>query len=277
MTTFSSSAVVDSPLANRRRWYTVLRWTARLWRWEGKEPVLLFGLLLLAWQAGTALFTPAANSLFPSPLRTAAALWDSLPELWTGTYFSFLILLPGYLAAVVTGVVTGLVTATTGWLRRAFFPFARVAAPIPPTVYIPYAIAILPTFRLSAIFVVFIGAFWPIFQNAAAGALAVEGKYRDNARVLGLSHFEYLWKIVFPASLPHIFSGMAVGLAFSFILLTVAELFGANAGLGRFVQYYADFADYPRMLAGILYTGLVTFLSMSLLEQIRKRALFWMR
>ncbi|MCU0809258.1 MAG: ABC transporter permease subunit [Candidatus Contendobacter sp.] len=83
--------------------------------------------------------------------------------------------------------------------------------------------------------------------------------------------------MVFPASLPHIFSGMAVGLAFAFILLTVAELFGANAGLGRFVQYYADFADYPRMVAGILYTGLVTFLSLSLLEQIRKRALFWLK
>jgi NitT/TauT family transport system permease protein len=82
---------------------------------------------------------------------------------------------------------------------------------------------------------------------------------------------------VFPAALPHIFSGMAVGLAFSFILLTVAELFGANAGLGRFVQYYADFADYPKMVAGILYTGLVTFLAMTGLDAIKRRALFWHR
>jgi len=77
--------------------------------------------------------------------------------------------------------------------------------------------------------------------------------------------------------LPHIFTGMAVGLAFSFILLTVAELFGANAGLGRFVQYYADFADYPKMVAGILYTGLVTFLAMTLLDGVRRRSLFWLK
>jgi len=83
--------------------------------------------------------------------------------------------------------------------------------------------------------------------------------------------------VLLPAALPHIFSGMAVGLGFAFILLTVAELFGANVGLGRFVQYYADFADYPRMVAGIIYTGLVTFLSMSLLEQLRQRLLFWQR
>ena len=70
---------------------------------------------------------------------------------------------------------------------------------------------------------------------------------------------------------------MAVGLALSFILLTVSELFGANVGLGRFVQYYADYADYPRMVAGIVYTGLITFLSMAVLERIRKRTLFWVR
>jgi NitT/TauT family transport system permease protein len=248
-----------------------------LWRWPGKEATLLFTGLLLAWQLGATFFTSAANPLLPTPWRVAEAFWDAFPELWVGTGSSLLILLPGYLAAVVTGVVTGLLVATTPGLRRAFFPFARVVAPVPPTVYIPYAIALLPTFLLSAMFVVFIGAFWPIFQSAAAGALTVEGRYRDNARVLGLTHLEYLCKVVFPASLPHIFSGMAVGLAFAFILLTVAELFGANAGLGRFVQYYADFADYPRMVAGILYTGLVTFLSLSLLEQIRKRALFWLK
>ena len=70
---------------------------------------------------------------------------------------------------------------------------------------------------------------------------------------------------------------MGVGLVFSFIMLTVAELFGASAGLGRFVQLYADYADYPRMVAGIFYTGFVVLLSVELLEQIKKRALFWVK
>jgi len=84
-------------------------------------------------------------------------------------------------------------------------------------------------------------------------------------------------RVVFPAALPNIFSGMAVGLALAFILLTVAELFGANQGLGRFVQYYADYADYPRMVAGILYTGMVTFAAMALLDFVKRRVLFWVR
>ncbi|MEN6438335.1 MAG: ABC transporter permease [Syntrophobacter sp.] len=244
---------------------------------RGSEGLILAIGLVLLWQAFAQFSTGQHRFLFPSPPETAKALWASLPELLRGTWYSFLILIPGYLLAVATGILWGILVGTTAWLQRAFHPFAKVAAPIPPTIYIPYAIALLSTFRMSAIFVVFIGAFWPIFINTAAGAAAVPGRYRDDARILGLSRAEYLWRIVFPASLPHSFSGMGVGLALSFILLTVAELFGANAGLGRFVQYYADFADYPKMVAGIVYTGLITFISMEVLERIKRRALFWVR
>ena len=232
--------------------------------------------LLLAWTLAAIYFPLGDNPLLPSPLVTARALVESLPELWAGTVSSLTILVPGFGLATVLGVVSGLAVGTSPRLQRIFLPFARVAGPVPPTVYIPYAIAILPTFKLSAIFVVFIGAFWPIFQNAVSGAHTLEQRYRDNARILGLRGIEFQRRVVFPAALPHIFSGMAVGLSFSFILLTVAELFGANAGLGRFVQYYADFADYPKMVAGILYTGLVTFLAMTVLDRVRRRALFWL-
>src|SRR5512139_83712 len=264
---------VESPHADGERDERHSRCKGR----RGFEAYLLFGILLLLWQLAATLLPQKGNPLLPTPAVTARALWDSLPELLKGTYYSFLILVPGYLAAVAAGIGVGLVVGTTGWLGRAFTPFARVAAPIPPTVYIPYAIAVLPTFRISAIFVIFVGAFWPVFLNAAAGASALERRHRDNARILGIRGLEYLRLVVFPASLPHIFSGMAVGLALSFILLTVAELFGANAGLGRFVQYYADFADYPRMVAGILYTGLVTFLAMEGLDRLKRKALFWVR
>jgi NitT/TauT family transport system permease protein len=241
------------------------------------EASALWALLIGGWFLAAAYTPLGGNPLIPSPITTAEALWVSLPELWTGTLSSLTILVPGFFLATVLGVASGLLVGTSGRLQRATLPFARVAAPVPPTVYIPYAIAILPTFKLSAIFLVFVGAFWPIFQNAVAGAQALEERYRDNARILGLKGFEYGRLVVFPAALPHIFSGMGIGLAFSFILLTVAELFGANAGLGRFVQYYADFADYPKMVAGILYTGLITYLAMSLLDAAKHRALFWRR
>jgi NitT/TauT family transport system permease protein len=245
--------------------------------WQGREGILFLIGIVVLWQFVSSSVHFAGAYLFPTPLVTLKALWVSLPELLKGTGSSLIVLLPGYALAVAAGIVWGLLVGTVPWMSRMFSPFARFASPVPPTIYIPYAIALLPTFRMAAGFLVFVGAFWPIFLNTAAGASSLPQHYRDNARILGLKGAEYLRVIVFPASLPHIFSGMSIGLVFSFIMLTVAELFGASAGLGRFVQLYADYADYPRMVAGILYTGLMVLASMELLERIKRRALFWMK
>ncbi|MDD5348981.1 MAG: ABC transporter permease subunit [Chthoniobacteraceae bacterium] len=241
--------------------------------WEG---VLFLLALLLLWQ-GVSLLKFKGGYLFPAPWLTLKTLWISLPELLRGTVSSFLILVPGHLLAVAVGIAWGLLVGTSPFLHRMFAPFARFASPVPPTIYVPYAIALLPTFRTAAGFVVFIGAFWPVFLNTVAGASALPQHYRDSASILGLNRFEYLLRVVFPAALPHIFSGISVGLVFAFILLTVAELFGANDGLGRFIQLYADYADYPRMVAGILYTGVVVLAATEVLERIKRRALFWVK
>jgi NitT/TauT family transport system permease protein len=246
-------------------------------RLQGREGLLFIAGIILLWQFISSFGHFSAKYLFPSPLLTAQTLWASLPELLLGTVYSFLILLPSLALAISLGIVWGLIVGTTPALNRMFSPFARFTSPVPPTIYIPYAIALLPTFHMAAGFVVFIGVFWPVFLSTATGAGALPQHYRDNARILGLAKVEYLRRVVFPATLPHIFSGINVGLVFAFIMLTVAELFGASKGLGRFVQLYADYADYPRMVAGILYTGVVVWISVEILERIKKRSLFWLR
>ncbi len=242
---------------------------------RGREGIIFLLGALAIWLLISCAGSWHGKYLFPTPLKVAQAFVSSLPELLKGTWSSFMILAPSYLLAVAAGAAIGLPAGTTPWISRALTPFARIASPVPPNVYIPYAIAILPGFKLSAGFVIFIAAFWPVFLNSAAGASATPSRHLDNARAIGLGRFETLWRIVLPASAPHIFSGMAVGLALSFIMLTVAELFGASSGLGRFVQFYADYADYPRMVAGIVYTGAITFLSMEALELLKRKTLFW--
>ena len=235
----------------------------------------LFIVVLAAWAVIAWLLPTRHQYLFPSPWLTFAILGESLPELLVSTWSSFLILGPAYFGAVILGAVWGLLVGGSRRLWLIFIPFARVVAPVPPTVYIPYAIALLPTFRSSAIFIVLLASFWPVFLNASAGTLTVPEQHRDNAKALGFTHFEYLRRVAFPAALPFIFNGMHVGLGMAFIMLTVAELFGSTSGLGRFVQYYADYADFTRMLAGILYTGLITFLSMTSLGILEKKIIFW--
>lgn len=249
--------------------------TVSIFSLQRKEGWLFLFALLGIWTLVSTQTSFAADYLFPTPKAVSEALYKNLPDLLAGTYSSFLILIPSFLAAIISGVSLGLVAGTTPWVNRLLGPFSRFAAPIPTTIYIPYAIALLPNFESAAGFVIFVGAFWPIFLNATAGSAHVPAHFRENAQTLELGWLEYRLKIVLPCALPHIFSGLSIGLVFSFILLTVAELFGANAGLGRFVQLSADYAEYTRMVAGIFYVGGVVFLCSAFLDFLKHRFIFW--
>lgn len=238
-------------------------------------PAVVILLLVLLFELATEWSGWLEPVLFPGLSRILPALWKSLPRLFLGFGNSMGLLVPSYLLALILGVSGGLVVGSTNWLRGLLMPVFRGVSPIPPTMLIPYAIAILPTFWLSSAFIIFAGAFWPILMGTIHGVLHLEERYLDNARTLGLSGFRLYRKVVFPGALPMIFSGAAMALIFSFILLTVAEMFGAKSGMGHFIQYNADFSDYPKVLAGMLFMSLVIVLIMELFDLVQRRVLHW--
>ena len=98
------------------------------------ERLSVFILAGVAWYLASIYLPLGENPLVPAPSLVLTALIESLPELWTGTLSSFAILLPGFALAVVLGIAAGLAVGTARPLQQSFLPFARVAAPIPPTV-----------------------------------------------------------------------------------------------------------------------------------------------
>lgn len=103
----------------------------------------------------------------------------------------------------------------------------------------------------------------------------IEQKYLDNAKVLGFTGWKLLFYIIIPAASPMIFAGMGTALNFAFILLGIAEMFATTSGLGYYIQYYADFSDYARVLAGLLFTTVVIVTIMVLFDRLKKKTLFW--
>jgi len=81
--------------------------------------------------------------------------------------------------------------------------------------------------------------------------------------------------VILPSTLPSIISGATVGLVMSFILLTAAEMIGATSGLGWYVKYFSDFADYPRVIAGIIFIGVVVTGVTFLFDKIERYLLRW--
>ncbi|GLI39431.1 ABC transporter permease subunit [Geobacter hydrogenophilus] len=237
--------------------------------------IVLLAVLVLLFELATDLTGWLEPVLFPGLSKILPELKRSSPKLALGFLNSMGLLLPSYLLALVLGIGGGLLVGSSATLRAMLMPIFRGVSPIPPTMLIPYAIAVLPTFWLSSAFIIFAGAFWPILMGTIHGVVLLDARYLDNASTLGLRGFRLLRKVVFPGALPMIFSGAGMALVFSFILLTVAEMFGAKSGMGHFIQYYADFSDYPKVLAGMIFMSLVIILIMELFDLVQRRALHW--
>ncbi|MDR1943705.1 MAG: ABC transporter permease subunit, partial [Synergistaceae bacterium] len=209
-------------------------------------------VLLFLWELATAKLNILDSFLYPSPGVVVRLFIDEMPALVKGLLSSLRLLFCGYLLAVAVAVPAGLYFGYKRRLKLASKPFAKVLGPIPPLVYIPYAIAVLPTFLAASIFIIFIGAFWPIFINTMNGVSDIDRKVTDTAKTLRLSDRQMIFLIILPGSISSIMSGANIGLSFSFILLTSAEMIGGTSGMGWYVKYFSDFANYPKVIVGIV-------------------------
>ena len=240
----------------------------------GDVSAIIFAVLL-AWYLATTRYVVLDKMLFPQPEAVLKLFVAELPDMLKGLVNSLILLVSGYLLALATALPLGLVV---GWRARLFHavnPITKVLGPIPPIVYIPYAIALLPTFRMASIFVIFVGAFWPIFLNTLTGVFSIPGGLIDAARVLNLKERTLLFRVVLPGAMPSICSGATLALVFSFVLLTAAELIGATSGIGWYVKNFSDFADYSRVIVGIIFIGLVVTAITFLTERVERYLLRW--
>jgi NitT/TauT family transport system permease protein len=243
-------------------------------RSAGDITVIVFSWIIL-WELGTAKLDLFERLIFPVPGKVVAVFIEEIPIFMKCLGSSLQLLGAGYTLALVTAIPLALLI---GWRKRLYAvanPMTKVLGPIPPIVYIPYSIAIFPTFKCSSIFIIFIGAFWPVFINTLNGTFSIEQKIIDSAKVLNVKERTLLFRIILPAILPSIISGATLGLVFSFILLTAAEMIGSSSGLGWYVKYFSDFADYPRVVAGIIFIGMVVTAITFFFEIIERKLLRW--
>ena len=178
-------------------------------------------------------------------------------------------------AGAVVGIPLGLFLGWNARLGGAATYISKFFSSIPPIVYIPYGIALLPTFQSVSVFVIFLATFWPVFAGTMSGVMHVDQRIIDSAKVLNVPKAEMLFSVLLPAALPQIFLGCNQGLSVSFILLTSAEMIGARDGMGYYVKYYSDFGDYTRTITGLLVIGIVVIGVTFLFNLLQKRILRW--
>ena len=232
----------------------------------------LFGFLIL-WTLATAKFNILKESLFPAPGRVFAQFIEDRGKILTNVRSSLGIILQGFILASAIAVPLGLFLGWGVRIGNAATYISKFLSAIPPIVYIPYGIALLPTFRSVSVFVIFLATFWPVLASTMSGVMNIEKKVIDSARVLNVNRFTMLFSVILPAALPQIFIGLNQGLTVSFILLTSAEMIGARDGLGYYVKQYSDFGDYTRAIVGIIVIGIVVIAISFLFNKLQRNLL----
>ena len=218
-------------------------------------PCALAVLLFAAWHAAVHL---SGSDLFPGPLDVARGIAELALK---GLLFKYVVaslfrVTCGFALALALGIPLGLLL---GWFRGAFLavnPLIQVLRPISPIAWIPIAILWFGVSDGAPIFLIFLASVFPIAVSAIAAVHNLEPVYLRAARNFGLSGPELLRRVVLPASLPQILTGVRIALGVAWLVVVAAEMIAVNSGLGFLIIDARNAGKrYDLVVAGMVMIG----------------------
>jgi nitrate/nitrite transport system permease protein len=230
-------------------------------------PLIAIGSILIIWQLLT--LSPDAN--LPSPTKVISQTWELIIDpffdkgatnkgLFWQIWASVQRVLQGFTLAAIVGISVGIIIGTNEFLFDAFDPIFQILRTIPPLAWLPIALATFQQSNPSAIFVIFITSIWPIILNTIAGVQQIPQDYINVSKVLQLSRKEYFMDVVFPATVPYIFTGLRIGVGLSWLAIVAAEMLIGGVGIGFFIWDAWNAANISQIIIALIYVGLVGLL-----------------
>jgi NitT/TauT family transport system permease protein len=235
----------------------------------------IFLALIFVWELFANKIPVLDPMIFTCPTRIFQALVAKSDILVTSSISSMFLLVNGYFLGIIVGIVTGIVV---GWFKSLFrivYPVAKLIAPIPAVVYIPFALVLLPSVTYAAIFIIGLGAFWPTFANVCFATHNVDRRVVEAAKMLGAKTSTIMRRVILPSVLPELFAGIFIGLILAFIMLEVAEMIGASSGLGFYLISQRLLNHYDVVVAIIVVVGILVIVCTVVFDYVEARALRW--
>lgn len=237
--------------------------------------VMAVWLFFIVWEVASTDLKLTHPVLIPRPEDVFAVFPRLHDELLRNLASSMLLLVEGFLTALVAANIIGLFVGWIPKLRETVLPIAHVLAPVPAIVFAPYLVMLLPSFKMAAVMVIFLGIFWPTLMNVILRVESMDERIVDSARMMGLSTPTMIFKVLLPYLYPTIVSGLKVQLPTAMLMLVMAEMYGATSGLGYFVINYTNYANYTNVVAGIIEVGVVVTVLDCLVSLLVRKTVRW--
>ena len=220
------------------------------------------GIIILWWAIAL-----ANHELMPTPPEALAANMDYIlnpfyqrgpGDLGVGWLLlaSLRRVLIGFLLGAVVAIPVGFLIGMSRQAMMALNPIIQIFKPVSPLAWLPIALAIFNLADPSAIFVIFITSLWPTIINTALGVSSVSKDYIDVARVLEMPRWRRITKIIWPASLPYIFTGLRISLGIAWLVIVAVEMLTGGIGIGFFVWDEWNRLNLSSVFLAVLVIGL---------------------
>lgn len=246
-------------------------------------PLVGFALVLATWAISSA--TWAGN--LPSPLKTWESSRDYVlqpfakrGEMDQGilrfTWYSLVLVAQGYALAILIGTPIGFCLGLSKAFTKAFDPIIQILRPVSPLAWLPLGLVLfLNTGKeagtYGALFTIAICSMWPTVLNTAVGVRAVPQDYLNVGRVLKLSRWKTLTRILIPATLPYMFTGFRLSLGIAWLVIVAAEMLTGRPGVGGFLWQEYNALIYEHIILSIITIGLVGFVLDRLMSVLEAR------
>jgi ABC-type nitrate/sulfonate/bicarbonate transport system permease component len=233
-------------------------------------------LLLALWEAvsRSGLVSPRQ---VPSLVPIATQLWRYLAngDLIFHTGITLYRAATGFALASVGGVVVGTLMARSRWVECLIEPLFSFGYPIPKIALYPVLIFVFGLGSGSKIFLVFLECLYPIALHAYAGMRAADRVHVWAASNMGASQAQIFRRVLIPAALPILFSGLRIALPIALIVTIITEMIGESQGLGFFITFQSASFEYAKAFAGFAVIAIVGFALDRIVVTLRRRLIFW--
>lgn len=254
----------------------------RVWLMKWMVPALLPLALLIAWDLAVRL---SGTMLIPGPKEVGLMLWDFAfggvyDDSFSGTLAvhwleSMSRVYSAFALAAMTGIPLGLVIGKSAAIRRVVDPTLQMLRPVPVTAWLPLSMIFFGVGPNAAIFLVFLGAFFPIVINTTFGVKSVDGRLFEAAAMLGCKGTAMFRQVVLPAAMPSIFNGLRLGHGIAWFLIVVGEMTGVPEGLGAAIMDGRMLSRTDIVISGMVVIGFTGFVTDRLLVKLNNHLLRW--
>jgi nitrate/nitrite transport system permease protein len=246
-------------------------------------PLLGFAVAIGLWH----LTSKTVAKELPSPAKTWAESkeyvfkpFEKRGEMDQGilrfTWYSLILVAKGYALALLIGTPIGFLLGLSERFAKTFDPIIQILRPVSPLAWLPLGLVLFlsagkQASELGALFTIAVCAMWPTVLNTAVGVRSVPQDYLNVAKVLKLSRWKTLWRVLVPATLPYMFTGFRLSLGIAWLVIVAAEMLTGRPGVGGFLWQEYNALNYSRIILCILTIGIVGFILDRLMSVVEGR------